>query len=158
MVTSVSKKTKMVTAKIQTRSFKTAVQKPVGDVTEATSIIYTFCTLNIPVICWKLEHFISCRWPGSKMCFSVQCWLEFLLYWFEIRHDWGKHIFPIFNINLSVFQYFPLFDVQVKEFKRRVFSDFSPHLNSQNLGPIILPHANWFAGYMISKHNWMERA
>ena len=31
----------MATAKIQTRGFKTAVHKPVGDVRDATSIIYT---------------------------------------------------------------------------------------------------------------------
>ena len=33
----------MATAKIQTQGFKTAVHKPMGDVTDAKSIIYTVC-------------------------------------------------------------------------------------------------------------------
>ena len=41
MVTSGSKKHKMAAAKMQTRGFKTAVDKPVGDVTTAMFINYT---------------------------------------------------------------------------------------------------------------------
>ena len=39
MVTSGPKKNKMATAKMQTQGFRTAVHKPLGDVTDATSII-----------------------------------------------------------------------------------------------------------------------
>ena len=41
MVTSGSKKNKMAMVKMQTQGFKTAVHKPVGGITDATSIIYT---------------------------------------------------------------------------------------------------------------------
>ena len=34
-------KNKMATAKMQTWGFKTAVHKPMGDIVDATSIIYT---------------------------------------------------------------------------------------------------------------------
>ena len=40
----------MATAKIQTRGFKTVVHKPMGDVKDATSIIYTIIYI-IYIIC-----------------------------------------------------------------------------------------------------------
>ena len=51
MTTSGSKKNKMATAKIEIQGFKTAVHKPMGDITDATSIIYTM--IPMPGVNWR---------------------------------------------------------------------------------------------------------
>ena len=56
MVTSGSKKPKMVTSKIQTQGFKTAVHKPMGDVTDAMSILCVNTALEDSTACVESSH------------------------------------------------------------------------------------------------------
>ena len=73
MVASGSEKNKMATAKIQTQGFKTAFHKPMGDVTAATSVMYTVYGQNlmqywVPDWAWVI---FFCKASGSGMFFSM---------------------------------------------------------------------------------------
>ena len=50
----------MAMAKMQTQGYKIAVYKPMGDMTDATSIIYTVCGLN-PQNLKAIEQLMSCQ-------------------------------------------------------------------------------------------------
>ena len=53
------KKNKMATIKIQTQGFKMAVHTPMGDITDAIIVLYTYTMLY--------AHYIYSLWQQSKL-------------------------------------------------------------------------------------------